>query len=71
MSARFTTPIDARGSRGNIFEVIGTASALMQKLGIPRDEISTMQKRVMETQDYQAALDVVREWFPVVTESRS
>ena len=45
MTPRFTTQIDARGSRGNIFEVVGAAGALMKQLGIPRDEIIDIQPR--------------------------
>jgi len=65
MMPRFTTPIPAHGSSGNIFAIVATACQFMRELDIAQPEINAFTARVMNAKSYSEAVDVVREWFPV------
>lgn len=65
---RWTSRIDATGSGGNVFAVIGTARRYMREIGLPRAEIDDMTSRAQNAGSYDEALAVVREWFPVDTD---
>jgi hypothetical protein len=62
---RFTTPIQAYGTSGNVFAIMGTACRLMRELGVAQPEILAFTNNVMRARSYPEAIDVVREWFPV------
>lgn len=66
--SRWTSRIDATGSGGNIFAVIGTARRFMREIRLPQGEIDDMTARAQGAGSYDEALAVVREWFPVDTD---
>lgn len=63
--SKFTTRIPAYGSQGNIFAVLGHATNLMKQLEINPKEIEKLRNDVMSSENYEQALEYVREWFPV------
>ena len=68
MTPRFTTVIPASGPLGNIFAIVGTACRHMRELDVPQQEIAAFANQVMIATSYRAAVEVVREWFPVELE---
>ncbi len=63
--SKFETRIDATGPNGNVFAVIGTARNLMRQIGLPRSEIDAVSARATKAQNYDEALGIIREYFPV------
>lgn len=59
----YVTRINAEGSNGNIFVIVGHASRLLRELGHKPEEIDNFQKRISETKSYKAACNIVEEFF--------
>ena len=64
--SRFTTPIHAIGPAANIYAIVGVACAHMRHLDIAPPDIEAFKTRVRNAQSYRNAVDIVREWFPVL-----
>lgn len=64
-SPRFTTVIPTSEPSGNIMSIMGCARSLLRSLGVEPAKIDDMSSRVMEAESYDAACDIVREWFPL------
>lgn len=64
----YSTRIDATGSRGNIYAVLGTALGFLRQLGVSELERTSFAKHVRAATSYEEALDRVRELFPVDTD---
>lgn len=65
--AKFKTTIDATGSNGNIFAVLGAARIMMRQLDVPKEDLTALGAKVMAASSYKEAIDAIREWFPVDT----
>lgn len=62
---RFTTVIRAYGPSANVYAVLGTALNYMRQLDVPKEDRDALAAKVKAAGSYAAALDAVREWFPV------
>lgn len=65
MQSKFITTIDARGSQGSIFAVLGTACCLLKQMKVPARDIESLRKSVFESASCEEALDRIRAYFPV------
>jgi hypothetical protein len=61
----FSTVIDARGDRGNIFMILGKARSLLREIEIPRDRIDTLTEAVRASASYDDAIALIELWFRV------
>lgn len=53
------------GEDGNIFGIVGKCRKQMKQMGASPHEVEAFQKQVMESENYDKALQVVMEWFEV------
>lgn len=61
----FESRIDATGSGGNIFAVLGAASRMLREIDVPRDRIDALRDNVMSAANYDQAIAMIEYWFPV------
>ena len=55
-----TVPLS--GEDGNIFFIIGRTRRLMNRAGLPREEMDAFSKEVMDAESYDKALQTVMKW---------
>lgn len=61
----FKTEIDATGSGGNIYAILGAATRLLRQIEVPADRIEKLQEDVRSAVSYDQAVAFVEYWFPV------
>lgn len=61
----FSSRIDARGSRGNVYEIIGAACCLLREIEMPEDRIEKLKVDTMAAKSYDEVIGLVERWFYV------
>lgn len=63
--AKFNVEVQLTGEDGNIFFIIGRATAALRRAGATQEQITEFQSEVSSSKDYYAALGVVMQWVEV------
>lgn len=66
----FDTVIDARGPRGNVYVIIGTAISRLKAIAVPEDRIVALREAALNAGSYEEAVDHVERWFRVRRDER-
>lgn len=61
----FTTVLRARGSRANIFVILGAACSMLRQLNIPKDRIDRLCNDVTNAANYDQAVALIEHWFSI------
>lgn len=63
--SRFETPILIDNDNPNIFIITSIASSQMRRHGVSQAEITKMQDQVNASGSYEAACEIIKDWFPL------
>jgi hypothetical protein len=66
--AKYDTKIDATGSNGNIFAILGTARQLLKELGEQPYVISKLMEDVFNAHSYDEACSHIEKYFRLIKE---
>lgn len=64
--SKYETTIDATGSNGNVFAIIGTATRHLKQLE-GAEAAKAFSDKCMSSEGYAEVLELVQEYFPVHT----